>query len=119
MIGKEAAARKLARISNCGCPVKPEEAKRWGQEDEEKCQNHGSVAASKWMSDDLLKRAGSKDKTMHVVKGANHMFRSMWMRLWRNWGRFSKQIWEWGGKKMNRRKRREGRIRRGSITDES
>jgi len=33
----------------------------------------GSVAASKWMSDDLLKRAASKDKTLHVVKGANHM----------------------------------------------
>lgn len=33
----------------------------------------GGVTASKWMSDDLLKRAGSRDKTMHVVKGANHM----------------------------------------------
>jgi fermentation-respiration switch protein FrsA (DUF1100 family) len=33
----------------------------------------GSVAASKWMSDDLFKRAASKDKTLHVVEGANHM----------------------------------------------
>jgi len=33
----------------------------------------GSVAGSKWMSDDLLARAASKDKSMHVVKGANHM----------------------------------------------
>ena len=33
----------------------------------------GSVAGSKWMSDDLLARAASKDKTMHIVKGANHM----------------------------------------------
>jgi len=33
----------------------------------------GSDAGSKWMSDDLLKRAASKDKTMHVVEGSNHM----------------------------------------------
>lgn len=33
----------------------------------------GSEAGSKWMSDDLLKRAASKDKNLHVVKGSNHM----------------------------------------------
>ncbi|MEL3923163.1 alpha/beta hydrolase [Aeromonas enteropelogenes] len=33
----------------------------------------GSVAGSKWMSDDLLERAASTDKTLHVVEGANHM----------------------------------------------
>lgn len=33
----------------------------------------GSVAGSKWMSDDLLARAASTDKSMHVVEGANHM----------------------------------------------
>jgi fermentation-respiration switch protein FrsA (DUF1100 family) len=33
----------------------------------------GSEAGSKWMSDDLLKRAASKDKQMHIVKGSNHM----------------------------------------------
>lgn len=33
----------------------------------------GSVAGSKWMSDDLLARAASQDKAMHVVEGANHM----------------------------------------------
>lgn len=33
----------------------------------------GSVAGSKWMSDDLLARAASNDKHMHVVEGANHM----------------------------------------------
>ena len=33
----------------------------------------GSVAGSKWMSDDLLARAASQDKTLHVVEGANHM----------------------------------------------
>ena len=33
----------------------------------------GSDAGSKWMSDDLWKRAASKDKTMHVVQGSNHM----------------------------------------------
>jgi fermentation-respiration switch protein FrsA (DUF1100 family) len=33
----------------------------------------GSVAGSKWMSDALLARAASTDKTLHVVEGANHM----------------------------------------------
>ncbi|WP_370261364.1 alpha/beta hydrolase [Limnobacter sp.] len=33
----------------------------------------GSVAGSKWMSEDLLARAASQDKHMHVVEGANHM----------------------------------------------
>lgn len=33
----------------------------------------GSKAGSKWMSDDLLKRAASRDKALHVVEGANHM----------------------------------------------
>jgi len=33
----------------------------------------GSVAGSKWMSDDLLTRAASKDKQLHIVEGANHM----------------------------------------------
>ena len=33
----------------------------------------GSAAGSKWMSDDLLERAASQDKRMHVVEGANHM----------------------------------------------
>lgn len=33
----------------------------------------GSEAGSKWMSDDILKRAASKDKNLHVVKGSNHM----------------------------------------------
>ncbi|AJG22433.1 alpha/beta hydrolase [Cupriavidus basilensis] len=33
----------------------------------------GSVAGSKWMSDDLFNRAASKDKSFHVVEGANHM----------------------------------------------
>lgn len=33
----------------------------------------GSVAGSKWMSDDLLERAASKDKKQHIVEGANHM----------------------------------------------
>lgn len=33
----------------------------------------GSEATSKWMSDDLLDRAASSDKMMHVVNGANHM----------------------------------------------
>lgn len=33
----------------------------------------GSVAGSKWMSDDLFERAASKDKKFHVVEGANHM----------------------------------------------
>ena len=30
-------------------------------------------AGSKWMSDDLMRRAGTKDKRMYVVEGANHM----------------------------------------------
>jgi fermentation-respiration switch protein FrsA (DUF1100 family) len=33
----------------------------------------GSVAGSKWMSDDLMARAASADKSLHVVEGANHM----------------------------------------------
>ncbi len=33
----------------------------------------GSLAGSKWMSDDLLARAASTDKMLHVVEGANHM----------------------------------------------
>jgi fermentation-respiration switch protein FrsA (DUF1100 family) len=33
----------------------------------------GSVAGSKWMSDDLFARAASDDKHFHVVEGANHM----------------------------------------------
>lgn len=33
----------------------------------------GSVAGSKWMSDDLLARAASQDKQMYIVEGANHM----------------------------------------------
>lgn len=33
----------------------------------------GSDAGSKWMSDDLLARVASADKSMHVVQGANHM----------------------------------------------
>ncbi|WP_322029224.1 alpha/beta hydrolase [Paraburkholderia sp. J76] len=33
----------------------------------------GSVAGSKWMSDDLFARAASKDKQFHIVEGANHM----------------------------------------------
>lgn len=33
----------------------------------------GDVAGSKWMSDDLLKRAASRDKHMHIVRGSNHM----------------------------------------------
>jgi uncharacterized protein len=31
------------------------------------------VVGSKWMSDDLFKRAASKDKHVHVVQGSNHM----------------------------------------------
>lgn len=31
------------------------------------------MAGSKWMSDNLLARAASTDKTLHVVAGANHM----------------------------------------------
>ncbi|HBN9481690.1 TPA: alpha/beta hydrolase [Pseudomonas aeruginosa] len=33
----------------------------------------GAEAGSKWMSDDLLARAASNDKHMHLIKGANHM----------------------------------------------
>ena len=33
----------------------------------------GDSAGSKWMSDDLLKRAASTDKQLYVVKGSNHM----------------------------------------------
>lgn len=33
----------------------------------------GSQAGSKWMSDDLIARAASSDKTLHVVDGGNHM----------------------------------------------
>lgn len=33
----------------------------------------GSVAGSKWMSDDLIARAASTDKSLHVAEGANHM----------------------------------------------
>lgn len=33
----------------------------------------GSEAGSKWMSDDLLRRAASKQKNMYIVNGANHM----------------------------------------------
>ncbi|XZG71647.1 alpha/beta hydrolase [Chitinibacteraceae bacterium HSL-7] len=33
----------------------------------------GSVAGSKWMSENLLARAASTDKTLHIVAGANHM----------------------------------------------
>ncbi|MGY5392713.1 alpha/beta hydrolase [Acinetobacter sp. NigerLNRRAM0016] len=33
----------------------------------------GSQAGSKWMSEDLIQRAASTDKTLYVVDGANHM----------------------------------------------
>lgn len=33
----------------------------------------GSEAGSKWMSDNLMARAASSDKNMHIVEGANHM----------------------------------------------
>lgn len=33
----------------------------------------GSEAGSKWMSEDLIRRAASQDKVLHVVNGANHM----------------------------------------------
>lgn len=33
----------------------------------------GSVAGSKWMSEDLINRAASTDKQLYVVVGANHM----------------------------------------------
>lgn len=33
----------------------------------------GSVAGSKWMSEDLVHRAGSVDKKLHIIEGSNHM----------------------------------------------
>ncbi|MGB3434333.1 alpha/beta hydrolase [Achromobacter sp.] len=33
----------------------------------------GSKAGSKWMSDDLIARAASADKMLHIVEGADHM----------------------------------------------
>ncbi|MCB1760251.1 MAG: alpha/beta hydrolase [Gammaproteobacteria bacterium] len=33
----------------------------------------GSEAGSKWMSDNLMERATTTDKNMHIVNGANHM----------------------------------------------
>ena len=33
----------------------------------------GSLAGSKWMSDDLLARAASTDKSLYIIDGANHM----------------------------------------------
>lgn len=33
----------------------------------------GSNAGSKWMSDDLLARAASQNKQLHIIEGANHM----------------------------------------------
>jgi len=33
----------------------------------------GSLAGSKWMSDDLFDRVASTDKAFHIVRGANHM----------------------------------------------
>jgi uncharacterized protein len=33
----------------------------------------GSVAGSKWMSEDLINRAASTDKQLYIVVGANHM----------------------------------------------
>jgi len=33
----------------------------------------GNLAGSKWMSDDLYKRAASTNKKFHVVEGSNHM----------------------------------------------
>lgn len=33
----------------------------------------GSQAGSKWMSEDLIRRAASQDKQLHVVEGGNHM----------------------------------------------
>lgn len=33
----------------------------------------GSEAGSKWMSDDLIERAGSTKKELYIVEGANHM----------------------------------------------
>lgn len=33
----------------------------------------GSIAQSLWMSQDLMKRAGTTDKQLYIVEGANHM----------------------------------------------
>lgn len=33
----------------------------------------GSVAGSKWMSEDLVNRAASTNKTLHTIEGSNHM----------------------------------------------
>lgn len=33
----------------------------------------GSIAQSRWMSEDLMKRAGSADKQLYIVEGSNHM----------------------------------------------
>lgn len=33
----------------------------------------GSIAQSLWMSEDLMKRAGSIDKQLYIVQGSNHM----------------------------------------------
>lgn len=33
----------------------------------------GSEAGSKWMSEDLIARAASQDKNLHIVEGGNHM----------------------------------------------
>ena len=33
----------------------------------------GSIAESKWMSDDLMYRAASENKQLYIVEGANHM----------------------------------------------
>jgi hypothetical protein len=33
----------------------------------------GSQAGSKWMSEDLIQRAASSNKALHVVEGGNHM----------------------------------------------
>lgn len=33
----------------------------------------GSLAGSKWYSEDLYNRAASTDKNLHIVEGANHM----------------------------------------------
>lgn len=33
----------------------------------------GSIAQSLWMSDDLMKRAGTVDKQLYIVQGSNHM----------------------------------------------
>src|SRR5580704_19049554 len=33
----------------------------------------GSEAGSRWFSEDAFKRAGSRDKSLHLVKGATHI----------------------------------------------